>query len=66
MPLKEGKSRRTISGNIEKLVHEYDKEGHVANSRPASRKRAVKQAVAIALNKAGVSRRQKAARRKPH
>ncbi|HVL08010.1 MAG TPA: hypothetical protein VM512_02460 [Burkholderiaceae bacterium] len=66
MPLKEGKSRKTISSNIKKLVHEYDEQGHVANSRPASRKRAVKQAVAIALNKAGVSRRQKAARRKSH
>lgn len=66
MPLKEGKSRKTISGNIEKLVYAYDREGHVGSSRPASRKRAVKQAVAIALNKACVSRRQKGARGKRH
>lgn len=63
MPLKQGKSRKTIRSNIKKLVHEYDDKGHIANSRPASRQRAVKQAVAIALDKAGVSRRQNTGRK---
>jgi hypothetical protein len=64
MALKPGKSRKTISRNIEELIHEYDERDHIANSRPASRQRAVKQAVAIALDKAGVSRRPKGARRR--
>lgn len=65
MPLKEGKSRKTISANIRKLVHEYDEKGYIANSRPVSRKRAIKQAVAISMRKAGVSRQQRS-RSKTH
>ncbi|MDB5814705.1 MAG: hypothetical protein JWN23_1822 [Rhodocyclales bacterium] len=59
MPLKSGKSRETIGQNVKKLVHEYEGEGHIGASHPASKKKAVKQAVAISLKKAGVSRQQK-------
>lgn len=61
MPLKRGNSQTTISTNVRKLMHEYDDEGTIGTSRPKSRKKAVKQAVAIALTKAGKSRRQKSA-----
>jgi hypothetical protein len=61
MPLKRGSSRKTISANVRKLVHEYDDDGTVGTSHPKSRKKAVKQAVAIALTKAGKSRRQNTA-----
>lgn len=59
MPLKSGKSRETISANVKKLVHEYEEDGAIGASHPDSKKKAVKQAVAISLKKAGVSRNQK-------
>ncbi|HEX5125409.1 MAG TPA: hypothetical protein VFW00_01585 [Rhodocyclaceae bacterium] len=62
MPLKSGKSHETISKNIKTLVHEYDHDGSIGASHPPSKKRAVKQAVAISLKKAGVSRQQTGSR----
>ena len=59
MPLQRGSSRRTVGSNIRKLVHEYDRSGTIGASHPASRRKAVKQAVAIALDKAGRRRRPK-------
>lgn len=59
MPLKKGRSRKVISENIEEIVHSWEKTGKIGNSRPKTKKQAVKQAVAIALNKAGVSRKRK-------
>ena len=60
MPLKNGKSREAISQNVKQLVHEYEEEGAIGASHPANKQKAVKQAVAISLKKAGVSRQQKA------
>ncbi|WP_334188858.1 hypothetical protein [Noviherbaspirillum sp.] len=59
MPLRSGKSQDAVKSNIKKLVHEYEHEGTIGNSKPASKKKAVKQAVAISLKKAGKSRSQK-------
>ena len=53
MPLRKGRSDRTVSGNIRMLAHEYDETGMIGNSHPASRKMAIKQAVAISLRTAG-------------
>jgi hypothetical protein len=50
MPLKKGRSRKTISSNIRELERSKTKAG---------RKRTHKQNVAIALSKAGKSRRKK-------
>jgi hypothetical protein len=61
MPLKRGSSQATIGTNVRKLMHEYDDDGTIGTSRPKSRTKAVKQAVAIALTKAGKSRRRKSA-----
>ena len=58
MPLKKGRSDKTVGSNIKKLVHEYEDTGHIGASHPASKKKAVKQAVAIALTKAGRSWKQ--------
>jgi len=59
MPLKKGSSQKTISGNIGEMVRKYKKTGSIGTSKPASKKKAVKQAVAIALTKAGKSNKMK-------
>jgi hypothetical protein len=64
MPLKNGKSDETVKSNIEKLVHEWESDGTIGNSHPDTKQKAVKQAVAISLKKAGRSRmQQKGAKR---
>ena len=60
MPLKKGSSDKTVGKNIETLVHEYEHDGSIGTSHPASKKKAIKQAVAISLRKAGRSRTQTA------
>ena len=60
MPLQKGRSQKTVGKNVEKLVHEYEDTGAIGTSHPASKKKAIKQAVAIALTKAGKSRKQRA------
>ena len=61
MPLKKGRGRATIGSNVKTLVHEYEKSGTIGNSHPASKKKAIEQAVAISLRKAGRSRTQRRA-----
>ena len=58
MPLKSGKSREAVKSNIKTLMHEYEADGTIGKSRPKSKKKAVKQAVAISLKKAGRSKYQ--------
>ena len=53
MPLKKGKSKKTISKNIEKEMKNYKKTGKIGTSKPKSGKAAKKQAAAVAYNKAG-------------
>lgn len=55
MPLAEGKSDKTVSFNIRELVHAGREKGHIGTSPPKSGKALQKQAVAIALKKAGKS-----------
>jgi len=50
MPLRKGKSKKVISENIRTLMHEIGKSKHVKSRR---------QAIAIAFNKAGLSRRRR-------
>jgi len=59
MPLKSGSSQQTVKTNIKKLVHEYEDEGKIGSSHPPSKQKAVKQAVAISLKKAGRSKYQR-------
>jgi len=52
MPLKKGKSKKTISKNIKTEMEKYKKTGKIGTSKPKTKKKAQKQAVAISLNKA--------------
>ena len=56
MPLKKGRSQKIVSLNITKIVHEYERDGTIGSSHPASKKKAIKQAVAISLKMAGKGR----------
>lgn len=57
MPLKSGKSKKVISENISETMRSYKKKGKIGTSRPKSKAAAQKQAVAIALSKAGVPKK---------
>lgn len=59
MPMKEGKSQKTISKNIAEMMRKYKKTGDIGTSSPKSSKAAVKQAAAIAYSKAGKSKKGK-------
>ena len=52
MPLKKGSSPETVSSNIKTLMHEFEDNGKIGTSTPATAKKAQKQSVAIALNAA--------------
>ena len=49
MPLKYGK--KNIQSNINELVHKYETTGKIGTSKPKSKKKAIKQAVAISYDK---------------
>lgn len=53
MPLKKGSSKKTVSSNIGTLVRDFKDTGKIGTSKPKSAAKAQKQAVAIALSKAG-------------
>lgn len=56
MPLVKGKSDKAVSKNISTLVRDFEKKGSIGTSKPTNKAAATKQAVAIALQKAGRSR----------
>ena len=51
MPLKTGSSRKVVSSNIKELVDTYKSKGRIGTSKPANKTAAIKQAIAISLNK---------------
>jgi hypothetical protein len=57
MPIKKGRSDKVVSGNISEIVRDYDKSGTIGKSKPASKAKAIKQAVAISLSTAGRSKK---------
>jgi hypothetical protein len=59
VPLKAGKSNKVVSANVQMLVDDWQAKGKIGSSRPKNKQAAVKQAVAIALSKAGRKRKPK-------
>jgi hypothetical protein len=47
-----GSSQKVISKNISELVGTYKSTGKIGTSKPANKKKAIKQSVAIAYSKA--------------
>ena len=56
MPLYSGSSQRTISKNISETMDSYKRNRKIGTSQPKSKAKAHKQAIAIALDKAGKSK----------
>jgi len=59
MPLKSGKSKKVIQKNVEELIDTYKDKGKIGTSKPRSKAKAIKQAVAIAYSKAEKSKSKK-------
>lgn len=53
MPLKKGKSKKTISQNIAEMMDSYAKTGKIGNIKPRNRRHAMQIANAAAHTKAG-------------
>lgn len=58
MPLKSGRTRAAISHNIKEMIASWKQHGRIDNSHPRTKKKALKQAIAISLKKAGKSKYQ--------
>jgi len=52
MPLKKGKSKKTIQSNVKELIGSYESTGKIGTSKPKSKKKAIKQAIAISYDEA--------------
>jgi hypothetical protein len=57
MPLRKGFSQAVVSSNVKALVDGWQKDGSIGASHPSTKKKAIKQAVAIALSTAGKRRK---------
>lgn len=51
MPLKHGRSHKTVSGNIKEMLRKYKETGSIGNTRPKSMKQAKRIASAAAYRK---------------
>lgn len=51
MPLKSGKSKKTQRSNIKEMVDSYESTGKIGKSKPKSKAKAIKQAVAVSYAK---------------
>ena len=59
MPIKSGRSKKVVGGNIAEMTRSYKETGRIGTSKPKSVAAAQRQAAAIAYAKAGKSRKKK-------
>lgn len=57
MPLERGSSRKTMSSNIREMVDSWKGTGRIGTSKPRSKRKAIKQAVAAAYAQKRSSKR---------
>jgi hypothetical protein len=59
MPLQPGSSEATQQSNLKEVYKSYKRTGKIGNSRPKNKRKALKQAIAIAIQNAKRSSRGK-------
>ena len=59
MPLKKGSSQKTISSNIQEVMHSYERKGTIHNIKPKDKAHALRIAQRIAYETAGKAKRGK-------
>lgn len=50
MPLNQSKSKAAFKSNVSELINKYKTTGKIGTSKPKSKKKAIKQAVAISYD----------------
>ena len=58
--LQKGTSWSNVSSNVRKLVDEWEHAGKVGDRQPATRKEAIREAIALSLQQAGRRERSRA------
>ncbi len=59
MPIKKGKSNKTRNSNIKEVIKSYEEKGTIGTSKPKSKEKAIKQAVAIGYSNQRKSKKKK-------
>lgn len=64
MPIRKGSGQKVISSNIKEIMDSYKQKGTIGTSKPANKKKALKQAIAISESSARKSTGKKKSKKK--